>query len=123
MPPQDSPNPITTVTVLAIGTGSGPGSPAPAQLVETPAGHKDVIITFITPVVAITVGFVVTFLTVLLAVIAAAGASPDMIPFADFMQLLTKAAKVALTGASINLLKDLLTLFTSLKSRFPLLGV
>ena len=115
---------MDTVNVLAIGTGSGTtGQPPATQLVETPAGHKDVVITFITPVVAIVVGFIVTFLTVLLAVMAAAGASPDMIPFADFMQLVTKASKVALTGASINLLKDLLTLFTSLRQRFPLLGV
>lgn len=121
MPPE---TPETaTVTVLAIGTGTGTGSPTPAQLVETPAGHKDVIIKFITPLVAITVGFVVTFLTVLLAVIAAASASPDMIPFADFLQLVTKASKVALTGATLNLLKDLLTLFTSLRQKFPLLGV
>ena len=112
----------TPVTVLAIGTGDGGPMPT-QQLVTTGANQKDVVIKFITPLAAITVGFIVTFLTVLLAVIAAGGASPDMIPFADFAQLLEKASKVALTGAVINLLKDLLTLFTSLKSRFPLLNV
>ncbi len=113
------------VTVLAIGTGAAPeGMPTTAnQLVATPEGHKDVVIKFITPLVAITVGFIVTFLTTLIAVIAAGGAAPDMIPFTDFMQLLEKGAKIATVGAGINLLKDLLTLFTSIKNKFPLLGV
>lgn len=117
--------PASSVTVLAIGTGTGDGTGngTPMQVVETPEGHKNVAIKFVTPLMAITVGFVVTFLTVLLAVVAAAGTAPDLLPFNDFRQLLEKSATIALSSACFNLLKDLLTLFTALKNKFPLLGV
>lgn len=111
------------VTVLAIGTGTGDGRAPSNQMVTTSFHQKNVVMHFVTPLAAITIGFVVTFLTVLLAVITAASAAPDMIPFTDFVQLLEKASAVALTGAVLNLLKDLLTLFTDLKNKYPLLNL
>ena len=111
------------ITVLAIGTGTGDGRAPTTQMVTTSLHQKDVVLKFVTPLAAITISFVWMFLTVLVTVITAAGVAPDMIPFADFRQLLEKASSVALTGACLNLLKDLLTLFTDLKNRFPLLNL
>ena len=111
------------VTVLAVGTGTGDGSPTPQnQLVVTSEGQHNVILKFISPTLAITVRFIDTFLTVLLGVLTAAGLANTLIPFTDFKDLVMKGATVAATSAAYGLLKDLATLFTNLKQKFPLLG-
>lgn len=111
------------VTVLAVGTGTGDGGSPAVQFVETSTGRKDVVLRFISPVLAIAVSFAWMFLTVLIATMTAAAAAPDKIPFKNFHDLVIISSSVGLSGALWNLLKDLLTLITWLKNKFPLLSV
>lgn len=109
---------VAPIQALIIGTGDGGST---QQVVHTPAGQPNIVVTYITPLVALFVRFVDTFLTVLVATMTA-GMTTSIIPAHDFFDLLCKCASLSVAGAVLGLLKDLLTVFTSLKQKFPLLG-
>ncbi len=103
--------------VTMIGTGDGGITP---QLVKTPAGQPDLRIQIISPVVGITSRFVVTFLGSVVGLIGAGSAS-TIIPAHDFMDLFWKCCQLSLGAAIVGLCKDLVTIFTKLSNKFPLL--
>ncbi len=111
---------MAPVQIMAIGTGTGTGGPK-EQLVETPEGQPDVLVRYITPLVAILVSAAYTFLTVLVPTVSA-GMTTNLIPATDFMDLLGKCASLSVAGAGLDILKNLITLFTTLKQKFPILG-
>lgn len=108
------------VQAMVIGTGTGTGGPT-HQLVETPEGQPDVVVRYITPFVAILVSAIYSFLVVLTSTMTA-GMTTNIIPASDFLDLLTKSATVSVAGAGLDILKNLVTLFTTLKQKFPILG-
>lgn len=107
---------IQPVQAVIIGTGDG----TVKQVIETPAGQPDLIVTYIGPVLAILVRFVNTFLTILVGLVSA-GMTTNIIPAHDFVELVWKCAQLSVAGAGFGLLKDLVTVFGKLEQKFPLL--
>ena len=105
--------------VVMGGTGDGTMR---KQLVETPQGQPDVMVHFVPTALAVLVRFVDTFLTILVAAIGA-GATTSIIPAKDVLDLLVKCGSLALGGAIIGMLKDLIVIAGKLKRKFPLLDV
>lgn len=111
--------PVPQMRVALIGTGDGQGLPS-GTVAETPGAHQpNVAITVITPVVAILVRAINTFLTTLVGVITAE-ATTNVIPWSTFTDMVTKGALVALAPTALGLLKDCITIFGRLEQKFPL---
>lgn len=101
------------------GTGDGR---IKQQIMETPMGQPDVVVNLIPTALAVLVRFVDTGLTILVASIGA-GATTEIIPATDVVDLLMKCGGLALGGAMIGMLKDLIVIAGKLKRKFPLLDV
>lgn len=122
---------IQTVSIIG-GPGTGDGGVTPAAsgaIVETPKGQPDIRLNVVRPIVAVFVRFghlfLVTFSGVLGAAgISAAGLGPDelsnVLVATDLAGLLKNAAYVGLASASVGFVKDLITVFGRLESRYPL---
>ena len=111
------PTTIAMISPYASGTGDGGLQP---QVIETPAGQPNLVIRPISAFVAVGIRFVNVFLTVMLGILTGAMAS-DVIPAPDFLALVWKCAGLSLAGAGIGLIKDLVTIFSRLESKYPLL--
>lgn len=116
--------PLEPVTVAVIGTGTVTSGPAPITTgteAVTPATHQpNLLIQVVPPVIAIAVRFVNAYLTILVGLVAA-GMTSDVIPYDTFVQLVLKCASLSIAGAGIGALKDLVTIFGRLETKFPLL--
>lgn len=119
--------PLQPVSVTVIGTGSVSGGPAPMQsgtVATTPAEHQpNLLIKVITPLTALGVRFANAYFTTLVGIVTA-GMTPygsQIMPTHDFADLLTKSALLAISGPTVALLKDLVTIFGRLENKFPLL--
>ena len=112
--------PSEPVHAFVIGTGTGDGGPT-KQLIETPEGQRNVLVSYITPLGALIVSFLYMFLNSFVTTLSAGGMT-DIIQFATFAELAQKAGVVALIAALLNLAKDLLLIFTALKQKYPILG-
>lgn len=108
----DISTPPLQIAVISSDTGR--------HLVQTAPNLPNIMLTFVSPLAAIMVRFLDTFLTTLVALVTA-GMSTNLIPVRDFADLVEKAALLALTGAALGLMKDLLVIFGRLKQRYPLL--
>lgn len=123
--------PLPPVPVTVIGTGAITGGPAPmttGTVATTAAAHQpNLLVTVISPVVAITVRFGFQFLTSMLSFL-----SLKMVPSGgnevlqaihavDFGTLLYTAAGLSLAPAGYDLIKNLITIFGRLEQKFPLM--
>jgi hypothetical protein len=118
---QSLPVPITPVTVTMVGTGAGNGNPIPSgTTLVTPDHQPNVIVKVVQPIVAISIRFANTFLTVLLGVLMGAMGT-DVIQADDFLHLVYKCAGLSVAGAGMGLIKDLITVFGNLEKSNPLL--
>ena len=117
--PDDKLVPLPPVQVAIIGTGDG-GSPLiTGTQALTPDHQPNLAITMITPLVAIAVRFANTFFTGLLGILTGAMAT-NVITASDFLHLVYKCAGLAIAGAGLALIKDLITVFGKLEGKFPL---
>jgi hypothetical protein len=118
----DKTQPLEPVAVTVIDTGSHGDQTLPDKVIATTAdiGTPNLIVTVVGPVMALFVRFVNVFLTSLVGVITAASAT-NLIPATDFFDLLWKSATLCVAGAGIDLLKNLVTIFGRLESKYPLL--
>lgn len=111
------------VPVTVIGTGSATAGPAPlttGTTAITAAEHQpNLLITVISPIAAILIRFINSYLTVLVGLVAA-GMTSDVIPYTDFLDLLLRCAGLSVAGAGLGLLKDIVTVFSGLERRYPL---
>jgi hypothetical protein len=110
--------PAITATVVASGDIGGfipPGTIAATPGVTMP----NVAVTVITPITAIVVRFINAFLTTLVGLVTA-GATTNIIPANDFYHLVLKCAGLSVAGAGIDAMKNILTIFSKLESKFPL---
>lgn len=115
---------VQPIAVAIIGgTGDG-GAPIPTGTVLTTPDHQpNVIVTVITPIMAIVVRFTTQFLTTLLGLVTA-GMTPagaKVIQAADFWHLVLTCASLSVVGAGVGLIKDLVTVFGRLEGKYPLL--
>lgn len=111
--------PIEPVSVAIIGTGNG-GLPATGTVATTPGSHNpNLIVTVVSPIVALLVRFLNVYLGNLVGLVTA-GVTSNAIPAQDFLHLVEKCAGLAVAGAVILSLKDIVTIFAGLEKKFPL---
>jgi hypothetical protein len=112
--------PLPPVPVTIIGTGDG-GSPSLAGTIATTPGQQpNLLVVVVTPLAAITVRALNNFFTMLVALVGAAMTS-NVIPASDFWHLVLKCATLSVAGAGLGALKDIVTIFSKLENKFPLL--
>ena len=115
---------LDPIPVTVIGTGSISGGPAPMKtgtVATTAAPHQpNLLVTVISPLMAIVIRFINTYLTILVGLVAA-GMTSDVIPHSDFISLVMKCLGLSVAGAGVGFLKDLVTVFGRLEEKFPLL--
>lgn len=105
------------VKVAMIGTGDGGLKSGTAV---TSGDQPNIAYQVIGPIRAIAIRAIKTYLTIFVALIGA-GFTTTVLPWHTFAELATVSGKLALSGALLGLVKDLLTVFTDLEKRFPLL--
>jgi hypothetical protein len=110
----------TMEPIRALVMGAGTGDGRETHLIQTPAGQPNIIATYVTPLVGLTARFIVAFLTSIVGLITA-GTTTSVIPAHDFKDLLLKCASLSVGIAIVGLMKDLVTVFTSVANSYPLL--
>lgn len=112
--------PVENVAVAIIGAGDS-SKLATGEIAITPGPHlPNVIISVVSPIAAIIVRFINTYLTTLLGVLTGAMAT-NVIQATDFIHLVFKCAGLSLVPAGIGLIKDCITIFGKLEQKFPLI--
>ncbi len=111
------------VTVIGTGPGSLPRSEVmiPAM---TPEGLPNLRIDVVRPLVAMSIRFGHIYLTILVGLVTA-GITPKgaeiLMPVGDFRDLLWNCSLLAISGAVVDLLKNLVTIFGRLENKYPFL--
>ncbi len=106
--------------VRALVYGAGTGDGRETHIIQTPEGQPNIIATYVSPLVGIIARFLVAFLTSIVGLITA-GTTTSVIPAHDFRDLLLKCASLSIGIAIVGLMKDLVTIFTSVSEKFPLM--
>lgn len=94
------------------------------QVIATPGAQTPNLIVKVVPVaLALVVRFANAYFTTIVGIITAALTpyGQQIMPTSDFVDLLAKSALLAISGPSVALLKDLVTIFGKLEGKFPLL--
>lgn len=113
-----APMPLEPVQALVIGSTGDGGTVQ--KTIQTPDGQPNIIIQVVSPMLAILVRFVNSFLVMLVSLVSA-GMTTNIIPAKDFWDLVVKCATLSVAGAGLGFLKDLVTVFGNLEKKFPLL--
>ncbi len=108
------------VSVTIIGTGDG-GAPLPCDgtVIQTPGAQPNLIVQVVTPIVALVIRFLNVYLGMVIGLLGTAMTS-NAIPAPDFAHLFMKCAGLAIGGAVVLSLKDIVTIFSGLEKKFPL---
>lgn len=107
--------PPVSVTVIGTGDGLMPGTKA-----TTPHDQPNIIVNVVQPFVALFVRFLNVYIGNLVGLLAASVAS-NAIQASDFWHLFVKCAGLAVAGAVVLSLKDIVTVTANLEKKFPLL--
>lgn len=114
---------VQPVQVAVIGgTGTGDGGTLQSGTVTTPGAQPNIVVTIISPLMAILVRFVNNYLTTLVGLVGA-GMTPlgnDILP-REFGALVGICAQLSFAGAAFGSLKDIVTIFGRLEGKYPLL--
>ncbi|HEX2594706.1 MAG TPA: hypothetical protein VHL34_24600 [Rhizomicrobium sp.] len=119
-----SAEPMEPVKVAIIGTGDGGTPLVSGTTATTPsASQPNLVVTIVTPVMAIIVRFINLYLVTLVGLIGAAMTplGNEVLPAHDFIALVKTCADLSLGAAGFGFLKDLVTIFGKLEGKFPLL--
>lgn len=123
MPDPIKMEPIQPVTVTVIkGTGDG-GTPLQTGVTATTPDHlPNIVVTMISPLVAICIRFANTFLVSLSGLLVAAmtPAGSSLLYTSDFWHLLITCANLSIPVAGLGFIKDCATIFGKLEGKFPL---
>lgn len=115
--------PVEPVVATIIGTGDGSRLPS-GTVASTPGKHMpDVIVKSVPPVIAIVVRFAYAFGGQLLGLLTAA-MTPEggrLLYTGDFGQLLLTCASLSLPWAILDFIKNVVTIFKELETKYPLL--
>lgn len=113
--------PIQPIAVTIIGTGDGgAGTPITSGTKAVTADHHpDLVVTVISPLLALVIRFTNAYLTTLVGLVTA-GLATTVIQYTDFLDLLWKCAAMSLAGPTVALLKDLITILGKLENKYPL---
>lgn len=93
------------------------------QSLQTPPGHPDVVVTVITPLVAILVRAAKAYLQTLLGLLSAGtlGMASNVLPAGDFVHTLKVCAGLSVASGVMSLLTNVSVLLTAIGDRFPIL--
>lgn len=109
--------PIEPVVVAVVADGKN----LQAGEIITPGADKpNLVVQAVTPALALFIRFVNVFLPVFSGILTGS-LTTDMIPAKDFMELAWKCAGLSLAGTMMSFLKDLITIFGRLETKYPLL--
>lgn len=118
------PTSMEPVTVAVIGGGDVTGGPTPitsgTEAVTPSANQPNLLIQVVSPIVALLIRFGHIYFASLVGLIAG-GMATDAIPYDDFFQLVMKCAGLSVPGAAFDALKNVVTIFGRLESRWPLI--
>lgn len=117
MPIDDKVAPVAPVTVTMIGTGDG--SIQKDTIATTPGAQPNLIITVVGPFRAILIRFLNAYFTMLVGLVGA-GLTTNVIPASDFWHLVLSCAQLSIAGAGLGALKDVVTVFGKLETKYPL---
>lgn len=117
--------PIPPVQVTMVDSGirlAGASPLTDGTIATTPDHQPNLRVTVIGPIQAIAVRFAYAFLTALVGLLVAAmtPAGGKLLYTSDFFSLLLTCGSLALPGAALGLLKDLVTIFGRLEAKYPL---
>lgn len=113
--------PIEPVAVTIIGTGDGSVPITSGTVATTPGKQQaNLAITVVSPLMALSVRFVHTYLGSVITLLTA-GMTSSAIPAADFWHLVLRCASLAFAGAAILSMKDILTVLSGLEKKWPLM--
>lgn len=112
--------PLQTTVVAAGAVPSQTSATAP-----TPGNDPDIVVTVVRPMLAVTIRFINAFLTTLTGLVVAAMASnaagANVIHATTFWHMVLDCATLSVAGAGVDLLKNLVTIFGKLETKFPLM--
>jgi hypothetical protein len=114
MPEGLKPVPVTVIDV-------GPVKQLEPGMVSTTGAQPNLLVNVISPIVAIVVRFVHTYLTTLVGLVTA-GMATDVLPAQEFGDLLKVCAQLSLAGAVIGAIKDAITILGKLEGKWPLIS-
>lgn len=111
---------IEPVSVAIIGGTVPAGSPLTTGTTATTPDHQpNLVVTVITPIMALLIRALNVYVTAVVGLLAAAMTS-NAITAPDFAHLLLKCAGLAIGGTVVMLLKDIVTVTSGLERKFPL---
>ncbi len=106
------------VSITVIGTGDGIVKGAKAT---TPPDMPNVVFNVVPAFVALAVRFGHTYVGMVVGLLGVSMTS-NALPATDFTHLLLKCCELALGGAVVLSLKDVVTIFGRLEEKYPLLS-
>ncbi len=113
--------PVPPVLVTLVGTGDGGSPPTPTGTVlVTPDSQPNVILTVVTPIVAILIRASNAFCVSLAGSLMAGGLTQKVLPHDTFLDLVYPSIFLAGCIAGVGILKDSATVFSGLEKKFPL---
>lgn len=111
--------PVEPVHIAIIGTGDG-GLPATGTIATTPGPYNpNIVVKVVNPLMGLLVRFLNVYLGNLVGLITA-GMTSNAIPAPDFLHLVMRCAGLALAGAVVLSLKNIVTIFAGLEQKYPL---
>ncbi len=114
--------PTLPVQVTMIGTGAGNAS-LTGTIATTPGAAPNLLINVVPPLIAILVRFLYTFGGQVVGLLTAAmtPAGSKVLYTGDFVDLLQTCVSLSIPWTVLALLKDIVTVFKGLESKYPLL--
>lgn len=93
------------------------------QTLQTPHGQPDIVVTVITPLMAILIRAAKAYVQTLVGLLAAGGLgiASSMLPAGDFMHTLKVCAGLSVASGVMSLLTNVSLLLTALGDKFPVL--
>lgn len=115
-PPDPNGTPITALVVSGTADKMG-------QTLSTPPGQPDIVITVITPLVAIIVRASKAYVQTLVGLLSASafGMASTVLPAGDFVHTLKVCAGLSVASGVMSALTNISVLLTALGDRFPIL--
>lgn len=110
---------VPPVTVTVIGTDAAGAPLTTGTQATTPDHQPNLIVQVVNPLVAVALRFLNVYLGNLVGLVTA-GMTSNAIPAQDFGHLVAKCAGLAVAGAVVLSMKDILTVFSGLEKRWPL---
>lgn len=121
MPQDPQPVPVAVVGTSLAGTGDGGLAPSPARLeAETPEGSPDLLVRVVSPLMAIAVRYINTFLVSFTGLLGAQSVGVKIFTATELHDVMAAAAWASIWVANMGLLKNLVTIFGKLEGKYPL---